>query len=161
MSARLAATWPRSFAAYLIAGAAVAGCGTTGTMLGQVSGSGASPRPVTLSYETHRTGDSGTLAVALPGGESFTGPLTRLRTAGTVAGSPGINLDVSAIEWGQAADQWTFRRDDSDKMVALLQGDHGHVMRCQFTLLYPPGGLRNGGTGECQASSGERIDVRF
>jgi len=45
--------------------------------------------------------------------------------------------------------------------VALLQGSHGSKIRCRFTLLYPTGGMRDGGTGECEVNTGGKIDVTF
>ncbi len=139
--------------------ALIAGCASTGTMTGQISNPGGPPQRVTLSYVTDRSGDSGYLSLTLPGGESFNGRYVRVGLAATAA--PGLDIDFSVVDWGKTADTWTFDQADSDKIVALLQGDRGSTIRCRFTLVYPAGGMKDGGTGECQANTGERIDVRF
>ena len=152
--------WSRCELGLLIAlGTLVAGCATTGSMTGQISDPGAPSRSVTLSYVTDRSGESGYLSLTLPGGESFNGPFARIGSAAAVA--PGLDIDYSVVDWGEGADTWTFGATDSDKVVALLQGSRGGKIRCRFTLLYPAGGMRSGGTGECQVNTGEQIDVRF
>ena len=143
----------------VLAGALVVACTTTGSMTGQLSSPGAPTRPVTLTYDIDRSGESGYLSLTLPGGESFNGPFARIGSAAAVA--PGLDIDVSVVDWGEGADTWTFGATDSDKVVALLQGNQGHKVRCRFTLLYPAGGLSSGGSGECQVNTGETIDVRF
>ena len=152
--------WSRCELGLLIAlGTLAAGCATSGSMTGQISDPGVSSQSVTLSYVTDRSGESGYLSLTLPGGESFNGPFARIGSAAAVA--PGLDIDYSVVDWGEGADTWTFGPTDSDKVVALLQGSRGGKIRCRFTLLYPAGGMRSGGTGECQVNTGEQIDVRF
>jgi hypothetical protein len=99
------------------------------------------------------------MALTLPNGESFNGPYARIGTAPSVA--PGLDINFSVVDWGQNADEWTFDQEETNKVVALLQGSRGGKIRCRFTLLYAGGGMRDGGTGECQATTGEKIDVKF
>jgi hypothetical protein len=47
------------------------------------------------------------------------------------------------------------------QVVAMLTGDRGTRMRCHFHLDAPRDGMRGGGFGECQVSSGERITAMF
>jgi hypothetical protein len=145
----------------VLAAALVGGCASTGTMTGQLSRPGRTPERVTLSYETDRWDDSGHLSLTLPDGESFTGRYARVGSVAGAAPAPGLDIDFSIVDWGQAADKWTFGDADSDKAVALLDGDRGRKIRCRFTLLYAGGGMKDGGNGECQVNTGERIDVRF
>jgi hypothetical protein len=150
--------WTR--AGVIVLGTALVGsCATTGSMTGQISEKGAPARPLTLSYVMDRSGDSGYLSLTLPGGEAFNGPFARIGSAAAVG--PGLDIDFSVIDWGEGADTWTFGATDTDKVVALLQGSRGHKIRCRFTLLYPAGGVRSGGSGECQVTSGAQIAVKF
>ena len=55
----------------------------------------------------------------------------------------------------------TFRTNYSGKVVATLFGDRGTVMRCRFRLVNPSGGMQDGGTGECQLSTGGKLDAQF
>jgi hypothetical protein len=137
-----------------------AGCASAGSMTGQISNPAGGPaQPVTLSYTPNRSGDSGYLSITLPNGESFNGPYARVGSP--AAAGPAFDIDFSVVDWGQSADQWTFDQTETNKVVALLQGSRGRKIRCRFTLLYAAGGMRDGGTGECQVTTGEKIDIRF
>ena len=142
-----------------ILGAVVAGCASGGSMRGEIVNPGAPPEHVTFSYTTNRSGDRGYLYLTLPDGETFNGPYARVGSAAAVG--PGLDIDFSVVDWGQSADSWTFGPEDTDKVVALLQGTNGGKIRCRFTLLYAAGGIGDGGSGECQATTGTKIDVRF
>ena len=100
-------------------------------MTGQLSRPGRAPERVTLSYETDRWDDSGNLSLTLPGGESFTGRYEKVGSVAGAAPAPGLDIDFSTVDWGQAADRWTFGQvgSDSDKVVALLQGNRGRTIR--------------------------------
>jgi len=129
-------------------------------MTGQISSPNGGPaQSVTLTYTPNRNGESGYMAITLPNGESFNGPYARIGTAASVA--PAFDIDFSVVDWGQNADEWTFDQKETDKVVALLQGSRGGKMRCRFRLLYAAGGMSDGGTGECHATTGEKIDVKF
>jgi hypothetical protein len=135
------------------------GCAATGSMTGLLADPGQPARSVTLSYRMDRAGDRGYLSTTMPGGEAFNGPLARISPGATAP--PGLDIDFSVVDWGFTADTWTFGPTDSDKAVALLQGNRGSKIRCRFTLLYPDGGISSGGTGQCEVTSGEKIDVKF
>src|SRR5262245_62420543 len=77
-----------------LAAVALAGCASTGTMSGQLSGPGGSPpQRVTLNYETDRSGQGGNLSLTLPGGESFTGRYATVGSASATAPAPGTHLN--------------------------------------------------------------------
>ena len=99
------------------------------------------------------------MSITLPDGESFNGPYAQVGSA--AAAAPAFDIDFSAVDWGQSADQWTFDQAETNKVVALLQGSRGRKIRCRFTLLYAAGGMRDGGTGECQVTTGEKMDIKF
>ena len=140
--------------------AAAGGCVSSGTLSGQITNPGGGPpQPVTLSYSPTRSGESGYMSLTLPDGESFNGPYARIGSA--AAAAPAFDIDFSVVDWGQSADQWTFDQTETNKVVALLQGSRGRKIRCRLTLLYAAGGMRDGGTGECQVTTGEKIDIKF
>ena len=147
--------------AFALAGALVAGCASTGTMTGELAKPDGPPQRVTLSYVADRTRDSGDLSVTLPDGESFAGRYWGAGSTEAAVAAPGLDIDFSVDAESEIGNKWTFDRGDPSTVVALLQGSRGHKIRCRFTLLYPAGGVSDGGTGECQVSTGGRISVRF
>ena len=148
------------FISIVLVSLAAQGCVSSGTLSGQITNaSGGSSEPVTLSYSPTRSGDSGYMSITLPDGESFNGPYAQIGSA--AAAAPAFDIDFSAVDWGQSADQWTFDHTETNTVVALLQGSRGRKIRCRFTLLYAAGGMRNGGTGECHVTTGEKIDIKF
>jgi len=42
-----------------------------------------------------------------------------------------------------------------------LEGNRGHNMRCRMELKLPAEGMSGGGSGECQASEGSQVIIRF
>src|SRR5262245_58855044 len=115
----------RSRFVMLVLGAALAaGCATKGAMTGEITLPDGPKERRSLQYVGDRTGDNGYLSVTLPGGESFNGPYARVGSAGAIA--PGLDINNSVVDWGETADEWTFGEADSDKVVALLQGNRGN-----------------------------------
>src|SRR5262245_9724854 len=139
----------------VIATTLLTACASQGTMTGEISMPAGPPQRVTLNYSSDRTGERGYLSMTLPGGESFNGQYARVGSAAAVA--PGLDINFSVVDWGETADEWTFGESDDSRVVALLQGNRGNKIRCHFTLRYAAGGLSDGGTGECQATTGEKI----
>jgi hypothetical protein len=156
------APWRTRGSRIVLVAALVAGCAArTGTISGEISSRGQPAQPVTFSYVPDRTDDSGTIFLNLPDGEAFSGRYARAGTTGAAAVSPGLDIDFSATDWGFEADRWTFGQGESDRVVAVLQGNHGGKIRCLFRLVYAGGGMGDGGTGECQVTTGQRIVVKF
>lgn len=154
-------------------GASIAGCVSSGPMAGQLVLPNQPPQRVTMTYATDRFDEAGQLTVTLPTGESFAGRYVQV-TSTTAVDSIGPTWaawgpPVWADDWGPfgetwmggPADVWTFRRNYSGRVVATLFGDRGTVMRCRFRLVNPSGGLSDGGTGQCQLSTGGTIDAQF
>jgi hypothetical protein len=54
-----------------------------------------------------------------------------------------------------------FARFYTGKLVATLQGNRGHTMRCQITLKEPEAGLLAGGSGRCQMTDGGGVKLEF
>jgi hypothetical protein len=149
----------------------LAGCVSSGPIAGQLSLPGQPPQRVTLGYATDRFDEGGTLSVTLPTGERFTGRYIQVTSTSAVEtiGPTWASWGPMWADWGPygdtwiggPADVWTFRRNYSGRVVAMLFGDRGTVMRCRFMLVNPPGGMPDGGTGECQISTGGKIDAQF
>src|SRR5262245_25440776 len=152
---------------------ALASCTSTGPISGQLLLPGQSPQRVTFTYATDRFDEGGKLAVTLPSGESFSSRFVQV-TSTSAAESIGPTWAAWGPpmwdEWGPfgtdtwiggPGDVWTFRKNYTGRVVATLFGDRGTVMRCRFRLVNPPVGMPDGGTGECQLSTGGKIDAQF
>ena len=151
---------------------AVTSCTNSGPISGQLTLPGEAPQRVTLNYAGDRFDEGGTLSVTLPSGERFSGryvQVTSTSTADAVGPTWAMWGPPMWDEWGPfgetwsggPADIWTFRKNYSGRVVATLFGDRGSVMRCRFRLANPSGGMQDGGTGECQLSTGGKIDTQF
>ncbi len=154
----------------LLLTAALTGCATIGLMSGRLFVPGQLVAPVVFRFESDRSGKGGTLSVRLPSGEAFSGrygQITPTTPDNSLAPfftgwAPGWS------DWGPFGEPWlvgadvtTFVRNYSGKVVATLVGDKGGAMRCRFRLSDPEAGMDSRGVGECQVSSGGRIDVQF
>jgi hypothetical protein len=62
--------------------------------------------------------------------------------------------------WGAAPDE-EFVTHYTGHALANLTGPGGKRMRCQFQLLRADEGLKGGGEGQCQLSSGQNISADF
>ncbi len=145
---------------------------STGPIAGQLTMPGQPAQRVTFTYTTDRFDESGQLSVTLPSGERFAGRFVQVTSTTAVDQMGPIWAGWSAPMWepwgpvgetwtGGPADVWTFRQNYSGRVVATLFGDRGGAMRCRFQLVNPPGGLPDGGTGECQLSGGGTIEAQF
>jgi hypothetical protein len=158
--------------ALAVALGALSSCTSTGPIAGQLVIPGQPPQKVTLTYTTDRYDEGGQLSTTLPSGESFSGRFLQV-TSTTAVDSIGPMWSSFGRplwdDWGPFGDTWvtgpadvtTFRRNYSGKVVATLFGNRGAEMRCRFRLVNPPGGMQDGGTGECQLSTGGKIDAQF
>ena len=150
----------------------VAGCASTGPIQGQLAIPGqAAPDRVQMTYVTDRFDEGGTLSVTLPTGERFSGRFVQITSTTAVesVGPTWASWGPVWSEWGPFGESWvsgpndviTFRRNYTGKVVATLFGDRGNMIRCWFKLANPPGGMRDGGAGECQLSTGGTINASF
>jgi hypothetical protein len=147
------------------------GCVSSGPISGQLTVSGQTAERVTMTYRTDRFDDGGTLSVTLPSGERFSGRYVQVTSTSAVdtVGPTWASWGPTWTEWGPFGETWasgpmdvySFRTNYSGKVVATLFGDRGNMLRCRFNLVNPPSGMPDGGTGECQLSTGGKIDAQF
>lgn len=111
---------------------------------------------------------SGEIETTMPTGETFRGRFHEITRTTQVAeindfystwyGDPWIG---PSWYWG---DMWPYYGTPEEyltsytgRVVATLTSPSGARMRCRFNLDDPDRGMKGGGTGECQLSTGERI----
>jgi hypothetical protein len=156
-----------------------AGC-TTGYLNGRLTGHGGLRTPVEFEWTAGlrsswpgSSADRGTIKTTLPTGETFSGRFMQVN--GTRSDSdlhsivklsgfdgPWPVWEPADDAWGSTPDLARFRSAYADRIVATLQGDKGHAMRCRFRLFDPPAAFRGGGSGECQVSAGGgTVTVQF
>jgi hypothetical protein len=151
---------------------AVSSCTSSGPISGQLAVPGQAAQRVTLTYVTDRFDAGGRITGTMPSGESFAGRFVQVTSTSTMdAVGPMWSSWSSPMwnDWGPFGETWvggpadvrTFRTNYSGKVVATLFGDRGGVMRCRFRLVNPPGGMADGGTGECQLSTGGTLNAQF
>lgn len=128
---------------------------------------------VPFSYEVLGETHGGLFTTLGKGGEHYTGPWVQVEasTRGAV---------VTEVWNGMSGPEWTAWQDGPDgswhavgislgdfaelytgKVVASMDGNEGHRMRCRLQLEDPAQGLVGGGTGRCQTTAGDRIDLAF
>lgn len=128
----------------------LAACESTGVIEG-VSGGDV----VRMEYQQGFMDSDGKLSLTLPDGERFEGKF--------VQGSQVSEGDEIRIGESSGDDMWVFgdstQRSSSAK--ALLLGDRGRNMKCQFQFSSARWGIEDGGIGECRASDGQTLEVVF
>ena len=171
--------------ALALIGLALAGCASTpqtGIIAARWTAAGAETVPVTLSWESADDTHGHIFATLGPGGEHYRGQYVRVTQethVNTIAPIVGAWGPVwSGYAWGPSVDPWWwgpgampgvygaeyysgFVRAYTGKVVATLFGNHGHSMRCRFSLNDPIEGLVGGGVGRCQTSDGSQLDAQF
>jgi len=174
----------RAFAAAL-AGLALAGCASapqTGIIAARWTPPDGDTAPVTLSWDSVDDTHGKMFATLGAGGEHYRGQYVRVTTqthVNSIAPIVGAWGPVwSGYAWGPGVDPWWwgpgampgaygsayysgFVTAYTGKVVATLFGNHGHSMRCRFTLNDAAEGLVGGGVGECQTSDGSQLDAQF
>lgn len=156
----------------LISGLAVfalsTGCATTGLGAGEVKHA---DDPVAFQY-TEPTPEGGRLKAVSHDGEKFEGRFVQLteqvertRVEPIVMGGSAVgpNGPASMELWAMPADSTVddFIKLYTGRVVAWLQGDQGHNMRCSFTLANGDQGMKAGGSGECRLDDGRVITAVF
>jgi hypothetical protein len=154
--------------ALLLAGLGIAGCSTTGEVVGQLQEPNAKQEPVTLVWKSAVDNPlSGTISGTLPNDVHYTGKYFEV-----VQTTP---VDIYAPLWDGWTPYWSawpppgsgdlegmdaqgFMKVYTGKVVANLRSDdNSQNLRCRFTLEAPRRGLAGGGNGDCQLSNGEKI----
>ena len=152
--------------AILLAGCSATGATGTGYLGGLLSAPDRSVKGVEFLWTAGRSRGQGTVTVALPTGERFTGNFVQVtREVPDTELVPMVNpiagfADAVAREGGTTPqDTWTnavelgaFRTEYANRIVAVLFGDKGNAMRCGFRLFDPSQGFAGGGTGGCKIS---------
>src|SRR5215475_7664206 len=116
--------------AVVVAAGLLAGCAGTGPITGQLVIPGQAPQRVTMTYETDRFDEGGTLSVTLPTGERFTGRFLQITSTTSVesVGPTWASWGPVWSEWGPFGETWisgpsdamTFRRNYTGRVVATL-----------------------------------------
>jgi hypothetical protein len=154
--------------ALLAAGLGIAGCSTTGEVVGQLQEPDAKQEPVVLVW--HASPDSplmGKISGTLPNHLHYTGKYFEVvQTAPVDIYEPLWDgwspywpaWPPSGYTANDALDAQGFMRVYTGKVVANLRSDDNtQKLRCRFTLESPRRGLAGGGQGDCQLSNGEKI----
>lgn len=97
-------------------------------------------------------------------GEIFTGRVvqniekTNSTSSDTIWDSSKKTKHGWSTQFRDGADSSTSYRSDAQ---AVLNGNRGHSMTCDFRLANPEAGIDGGGVGQCQISDGRRVPVQF
>ncbi len=127
------------------------GCESTGSIQG-VSTGGSN---VSFEYTQDIFANDGKLTVNMPDGEVFNGKFVQQSSS------------KSGSTWsiGESSNDDAFLLGDStttsSKTQALLIGNRGNSMKCQFQFSDPSFGIDGGGIGSCKISDGREINLVF
>lgn len=113
---------------------------------------------------------SGTIETTLPDGETFEGQYHEIIATTTIEtiegfygswyGDPWADWTWGGA-WPRYATTTEYLSYYTGHIVALLGGNRGTTMRCDFQVADATRGLKSGGEGECQLSNGDRITAVF
>lgn len=124
-------------------------------------------QPIAFVWNSNDGGTSGEIATNLPDGEAFTGTYLSFSPALDV-GSAQEFYDAWYRDWDvppSSGKAWRhYPVTDylvmfGGEVLATLHGDRGTRMRCHFEVLQAEYGLRSGGRGTCQLSTGEIVEA--
>ena len=145
------------------------GCATTGLGAGEVKHA---DEPVAFQF-SERSPDGGRLKAVDGDGETYEGRFVQLTEQversrvepiimggpATVSGPASAGMQMWALPVDTTVDD--FIKLYTGRVVAWLQGDRGHSMRCSFTLANGDQGMKSGGSGECRLDDGRVITATF
>lgn len=142
----------------------LAACGSSGYGSGRLTAPGKPDEgPVMFTWSAGADATSGPITAVLPDGRRFEGRFMQI-TSTTMAEDYGTFRTGWAGPtygwgWGYGPyyDDWAFIRHYSGQLIAQLRGPEDELMRCQFVLEDPVEGPEEGGVGECELSTGERV----
>lgn len=126
--------------------AVLSACATNGVIDGRLGG-----HTVRLHYHHSFWHPNGAITGAMPNGERFAGKFVIGTTSTT-----GIGVGTGSGDVGVFTG-----RGNTSHAAAVLTGDRGGSMHCNFTLAKPDDGLEGGGVGYCKLSTGQEINVTF
>ena len=125
------------------------GCESSGTIRGLSDG-----RPVHMKYKQGFSENDGVLKVTLPDGEAFSGKFVQKSTS-----KSGDELGLKKSSDDDVVIINSITR--SSHAEAILIGNKGHTMKCEFQLSDPEDGIDGGGIGNCKTSAGKTISMTF
>ncbi|PVZ68372.1 hypothetical protein [Pelagibaculum spongiae] len=127
------------------------GCESTGSIRG-VSSSGSN---VIFDYKQDIFAKDGELTVQTGDGEVFRGKFVQQSTSQSGSTwSIGESSNDDSLLLGDST-------STSSKTQALLIGNKGNSMKCQFQFSDPAFGIDGGGIGSCTVSDGREINLVF
>ncbi|UJR82479.1 hypothetical protein [Sandaracinus amylolyticus] len=134
------------------------GCATSGGGSGTLeTGKPDQTEPVAFQWNAAPDATHGTIQAELLDGRDFSGEFLQVTTE-TRATDLDPYWDVWGGPWYGMADDTTFVRHYTGRVIAQLTGPEGQRMRCNFQLADPEAGPQSGGMGECELSTGERVE---
>ncbi|MCV6613700.1 MAG: hypothetical protein OIF35_01905 [Cellvibrionaceae bacterium] len=129
----------------------LAACESTGTIVGR----SAQGDPVALDYQQGFMDSAGTLKLTMADGERFEGKFVQhSSTHSSDAVIIGESSRDDSILLGDGS-------STSSLAKALLLGDRGSSMECEFQLAEPRWGIKAGGIGSCASDDGREIKMSF
>lgn len=161
--------WPARHALALLACAALfaCGCATSGVGTGRLVSPGKPEAEgnVRFGWRAGMDTTQGDIAATLPDGRRFEGRFLQV-TSATVAqqfdawstlGAPYYGNWRGGAYW-EPVDASSFVTHYTGRVLAQLAGPNDELMRCTFLLEDPVAGPQSGGLGDCELTTGERID---
>lgn len=126
------------------------GCESTGIMHGVSEGS-----TVEFAYEQVFFDRSGELSITMPDGERYAGKF--------VQKSSSTSGDSWEIGESSGDDSFIINGSDtvSSQAEAILIGNRGSTMTCEFQFANPSYGIEGGGIGSCKTSASKLIKITF
>ncbi|AEG02678.1 hypothetical protein [Methylomonas methanica] len=141
------------------------GCTTVGQGAGELEDSAHHEEPVTLSWKSSNSGESGILSATLLDGRVFSGPFYQIlsQTELDQVGPLWTGWDYGWYGWDYwgTGPQVDFVTRYTGKVVANLASSSGERMRCRFHLVQPYKGMEGGGNGECELSNHDKLSAYF
>jgi hypothetical protein len=140
----------------------------TGILPGKLTEKDGESYSVTLGWESNGTvHDMGDMMLTLPNAERFRGSFVRISTGVKYGPSMSLyNVWNSYSTWGGgwgmpfgSYGEWT--RAYSGKVLGSLSSQEGGLIRCKFEVTDAQVGFISGGTGECQTSTGGKIQLKY
>lgn len=141
---------------FILAGA---GCATSGGGTGTLeTGKREGSEPVVFQWSAAPDATHGTIEAELADGRDFSGQFLQVTSE-----TEGTDLEpywggMWGGPWYGMADDTAFVREYTGRVIAQLRGPDGEHMRCHFQLADPEAGPQSGGMGDCELSTGERIE---
>lgn len=142
----------------LVVAVCLALVGCAGTMNGMLRSSG---QPISIGYTEGMNHDD--LSVTMPDGETFTGKAVMVGKSTSLGyGFSGATATTAGGHYAAGSGTgFGVVNTYTGNMHAVLFGNRGHTMRCNFQYADSSGSTTAGGIGLCETSDGRVIDVQW